>query len=296
MADERIKAVAFTGSRRGGLALVDIASRRPEPIPVYAEMSSINPVVVMPKAVAARGREIGQSFAASLTMGAGQFCTNPGILLAQEGPGLEALIRGASEALSAGSAATMLTPGIFTAFQSGVDRLTASPKVNVVCRGQVASGTNQGRSVLFETNKDSFLSDEHLREEVFGASSILVRCRDLKDVRDVLEQLEGQLTVTLQMDEGDFGSASEIMPTLERKVGRILVNAWPTGVEVAHAMVHGGPFPATSEGRTTSVGTLAIRRFLRPVCYQDMPAALLPEALRDGNPLGIPRLVDGEAE
>ena len=296
VADSRIKAVGFTGSRRGGLALVDIASKRPEPIPVYAEMSSINPVVIMPQAMAARGREIGQAFVASLTMGAGQFCTNPGILFAQEGPGLEELIRGASDALRAGSAATMLTPGIFTAFQSGVDRLTASPKVSIVCRGQVASGSNQGQPILFETNKDSFLSDEHLREEVFGASSMLVRCRHLNDVRDVLEQLEGQLTVTLQMDEGDFGGARELMPTLERRAGRILVNAWPTGVEVAHAMVHGGPFPATSDGRTTSVGTLAIRRFVRPVCYQDMPTALLPEALRDGNPLGISRLVDGEAE
>lgn len=292
--DPRIKAVGFTGSRRGGMALVRLAADRPEPIPVFAEMSSINPVLLMPHALAARGREIGRSFVASLTMGAGQFCTNPGLPLAQEGSGLEGFIAGASEALGAATPTTMLTPGIFAAYQSGVDRLVANPKVKRVAEGQVATGANQGRSVLFETDASSFLAEESLKEEVFGASSLLVRCRDVGDMRELLERMEGQLTITLHMDEADTEDVRKLLPTLERKAGRVLVNGWPTGVEVSHAMVHGGPFPATSDGRSTSVGTLAIRRFLRPVCFQDVPAALLPEALRDNNPLGIWRRVDGK--
>jgi alpha-ketoglutaric semialdehyde dehydrogenase len=294
VAHPRIQAVGFTGSRRGGLALVEIAAKRPEPIPVFAEMSSINPVLLMPHALAARGQAIGKSFAASLTMGAGQFCTNAGLPLAQAGSGLEAFVAGASEALAAGAPATMLTPGIFAAYQSGVDRLAANPKVKTLAHGQVATGANQGRSVLFETDAQSFLAQEDLKEEVFGASSLLVRCRDVSDMRELLEGLEGQLTITLHLDDEDIGDVKQLMPTLERKAGRLLVNGWPTGVEVSHAMVHGGPFPATSDGRTTSVGTLAIRRFLRPVCYQDVPAALLPAALRDGNPLDIWRRVDGK--
>jgi len=251
-------------------------------------------VLLMPNALAARGREIGKSFAGSLTMGAGQFCTNPGLPLAQTGTGLEAFIKGASEALGPAPAATMLTPGIFAAYQSGVDRLAGHPKVKTVTQGQLASGANQGRASLFETDAQSFVGDEHLNEEVFGASALLVRCRDVHDMRELLENLEGQLTVSIHMDEADSEDVRVLVPTLERKAGRLLVNGWPTGVEVCHAMVHGGPFPATSDARTTSVGTLAIRRFLRPVCYQDVPQTLLPEALRDGNPLGIWRLVNGK--
>ncbi|MBV8398662.1 MAG: aldehyde dehydrogenase (NADP(+)) [Acetobacteraceae bacterium] len=294
VADWRIRAVGFTGSRRGGMALFDVANKRPEPIPVYAEMSSINPVLLMPHALASRGREIGRTFVASLTMGAGQFCTNPGLPLAQPGSGLDDFLAGASEGLGTGPAATMLTPGIFAAYQSGVDRLLNNPKVKAVAQGQLATGANQGRSVLFETDVQSFLADETLKEEIFGASSLLVRCRDAKDMRELLEHMEGQLTVTLHMDEADIEDVRVVMPVLERKAGRILVNGWPTGVEVCHAMVHGGPFPATSDSRSTSVGTLAIRRFLRPVCYQDVPAALLPAAVQDGNPLRTWRRVDGK--
>jgi NADP-dependent aldehyde dehydrogenase len=294
VSDPRIKAVGFTGSRRGGMALVGIAAARAEPIPVYAEMSSINPVLLMPGALAKRGKQIGAGFAGSLTMGAGQFCTNPGLPLARDGAGLDAFVAAASEALTAGAPTTMLTPGIFAAYQGGVDRLAANPKVRTVVQGPEASGANQGRSALFETDVASFVADEHLREEVFGASSLLVRCRDVQDMRTLLEDLEGQLTITLHMEDEDIEDVRTLLPVLERKAGRLLVNGWPTGVEVSHAMVHGGPFPATSDGRTTSVGTLAIRRFLRPVCYQDFPAALLPEAVRDGNPLGLWRQVNGK--
>ncbi|WP_454017382.1 aldehyde dehydrogenase (NADP(+)) [Azospirillum sp. Marseille-Q6669] len=293
VADPRIKAVGFTGSRRGGVALMEVAAKRPEPIPVYAEMSSINPVFLLPAALAARAEALGQGFVASLTMGAGQFCTNPGILLAVDGPDLDRFVTSAVEALGGSAAPTMLTPGIHAAFDAGVAALAGNARVATLARGLDGDGPNRCRAALFATTAEAFLDDPALREEVFGAASLLIRCPDLDSLRAVAERLEGQLTATLQMDAADTESAAVLLPTLERKAGRILANGWPTGVEVCHAMVHGGPFPATSDGRTTSVGTAAVERFLRPVCYQDIPADLLPEALRDGNPLGLWRRVDG---
>jgi 2,5-dioxopentanoate dehydrogenase len=295
VADPRIKAVGFTGSRRGGLALVNIAANRPEPIPVYAEMSSINPVFLLPAALASRGAAMGKGFAGSLTMGAGQFCTNPGLVFAVEGPGLEEFIAGAKEVLTTCPASTMLTPGIHAAYQKGVTKLQASPRLTEVARGLGARpGSFDGQSVLFATDAPGFESDPVIQEEVFGAASVIVRCPDVATMRSLVENMEGQLTATLQIDDpADIDAARTLLPVLERKVGRVLVNGWPTGVEVGHAMVHGGPYPSTSDSRTTSVGSLAIRRFLRPVCYQDLPAELLPEALRDGNELNLWRRVDG---
>lgn len=294
VADARIKAVGFTGSRGGGLALMRIANERPEPIPVYAEMSSINPVLVLPAALAARGEQIAKNFVASLTMGAGQFCTNPGIVLAQESAPLDHFVAKVAENLGASPASTMLTPGIFQAYCKGVERIAAHPKVKTVARGQAAQAENFGQPAFFSTDAGSFLADHALREEVFGAASVLIRCPEVETMREIIENLEGQLTITLQMDDADLEYARALLPALERKAGRLLVNGFPTGVEVAHAMVHGGPFPATSDGRSTSVGSLAIHRFLRPVCYQDFPAALLPTLLRDGHHGGIPRRVDGK--
>ncbi len=294
VADPRIKAVGFTGSRAGGIALMRIANERPEPIPVYAEMSSINPVLVLPAALAARGERIAAGFVAALTLGAGQFCTNPGLILAPEGRALEDFVAKTSAALAACPAAPMLTPGIARTYERGVERLASHPQVETIARGQGGTGVNLGRSVLLATDAQSFLANEVLQQEVFGASSLLVRCRDLNTMRELVEDMEGQLTITLQMDEADLPDARALLPTLERKAGRLLVNAFPTGVEVAHAMVHGGPFPATSDGRSTSVGSLAIRRFLRPVCYQDFPGALLPEALSDSNLARIPRQIEGK--
>jgi len=187
----------------------------------------------------------------------------------------------------------MLHTGIQKTYCAGVERLASNPNVKRIARGQSGTGATQGQAALFTTDAESFLTDETLQQEVFGASSLIVRCHDLKDVQRVLEHLEGQLTVTLHMDSGDTEAARVLLPALERKAGRVIANGWPTGVEVAHAMVHGGPFPATSDPRSTSVGTLAIKRFLRPVCYQDLPEALLPEAVKNGNPLGVPRRVDG---
>lgn len=293
VSDARIKAVGFTGSRGGGLALMRIAAERAEPIPVYAEMSSINPVLVLPGALATRSEEIAAGFVASLTMGAGQFCTNPGLVVAQEGPDLDKFVAAASAALRACPAATMLTPRIFDSFRTGVDRLAAHPNVETLARGQASDALNADRSALLATDVQSFLNDAALSEETFGAASLLVRCGDMHAIRELVEHLEGQLTITLQMDDGDLDEARTLLPTLERKAGRLLVNGFPTGVEVAHAMVHGGPFPATSDSRSTSVGSLAIHRFLRPVCYQDFPAGLLPRALADTNVDRIPRRIDG---
>ncbi|TVV76608.1 aldehyde dehydrogenase (NADP(+)) [Sphingomonas solaris] len=292
--DPRIAAVGFTGSRGGGLALVALAQARPVPIPVYAEMASINPVIMLPGALAARGAEMGTAFIGSLTLGAGQFCTNPGLALAIEGAGLDAFLAAAGEALSGHAPAPMLTGGIHAAYEKGVAALAGHPKVEAVAQGTVDEAFARGQAALFSTDAASFIADATLGHEVFGAASLLVRCRDEAELLDVLAHLEGQLTVTLQLDAGDTPLAARLIPLLERKTGRILANGWPTGVEVTHAMVHGGPYPATSDARTTSVGSLAIDRFLRPVSYQNLPADLLPPALRDDGAAGWPRLVDGK--
>ena len=293
VADPRIKAVGFTGSRRGGVALMKIAQDRPEPIPVYAEMSSINPVILFRGALEERGPQIAQAFVNSLMMGAGQFCTSPGLILAEEGDGLDRFTQAAADALQEAAPGTMLTPGIHQAYCAGVEALSRHDKVETIARGK-AGHNYQGQAGLFSTTADAFLSDEHLREEVFGSSSLIVRCADEPALAEVVDSLEGQLTAALHMAESDHEDARKLLPVLERKVGRILVNGFGTGVEVNHAMVHGGPFPSTSDGRSTSVGTMAIDRFLRPVAYQDLPDALLPEELRDSNPRGIDRLVDGK--
>ncbi len=295
VADHRIKAAGFTGSRRGGLALAAVAQGRPEPIPFYAEMSSINPVLLFPAALAARGATIAKDFVGALTLGAGQFCTNPGLILALEGPDLDGFLAAAEEALSPVPAAVMLTPGIAQAYAKGVSELAQASVVTPVAKGQQAS-LNQGQAALFSVSGADFLAHPKLAEEVFGAASIVVRCADMAQLHQVIHALEGQLTVALHMDEPDHALAADLLPELELKAGRILVNGFGTGVEVAHAMVHGGPFPATSDGRTTSVGSLAIARFLRPVSYQNLPAALLPAELKAENPLGLVRRVDGKLQ
>ncbi|MBB3232658.1 NADP-dependent aldehyde dehydrogenase [Halomonas stenophila] len=294
VADPHIQAVGFTGSRAGGLALMATAQARPQPIPVYAEMSSINPVFLLPEALKARGQDIASGFVASLNLGAGQFCTNPGLVIGVKGEALEAFVAAAGAVVQKSPAQTMLTPGIHAAYGDGVSQLAAVARE--IARGVPAVGPHEGQSALFSARAADFLSSEALQAEVFGSSSLVIECEDLDEMRAVAEQLEGQLTITLQMDDADLEAARALLPTLERRAGRVLVNGWPTGVEVCHAMVHGGPFPATSDSRTTSVGSAAIRRFLRPVCYQNLPEGLLPEALRDDNPLNLSRLVDGKRE
>ena len=291
--DPRIKAVGFTGSRGGGLALAKLAAGRAEPIPVYAEMSSVNPVVLLPAALAARGEALGAAFVGSLTMGSGQFCTNPGLVLAIDGPDLDSFVAAASSVLSAAAPQVMLTPGIHAAYDAGVAALDGNAAATRVATGPAAEGCYRGQGALFSTSAVAFLADAVLGHEVFGAAAVIVRCADEAELALVLRGLEGQLTATLQMDVADEAIAARVLPLLADRAGRVLANGWPTGVEVTHAMVHGGPYPATSDARTTSVGTLALVRFLRPVCYQDLPAALLPPALKPDNPWGIPRKIDG---
>jgi NADP-dependent aldehyde dehydrogenase len=293
VADPRIKAVGFTGSRAGGLALMRIAADRPEPIPVYAEMSSINPVLLLPGALRDRAEELGGAFVQSLTMGAGQFCTNPGLVIGIAGEALDRFAASAAAALSGAQPATMLTPGIHASFERGVDALERHDAVSVVARGCVGEGINQARGALFRTSAEAFVADTALGNEVFGSSSILVQCNDISEMRRVIETLEGQLTITLMMADEDQDVAAGLLPLVARKAGRVLANGWPTGVEVSHAMVHGGPYPATSDGRTTSVGSLAIARFLRPVCFQQIPDAILPKAIQDPNPWNLYRRNDG---
>jgi 2,5-dioxopentanoate dehydrogenase len=291
-ADPRIKAVGFTGSRAGGMALMRIAQARPEPVPVYAEMSSINPVVLLPGALEERARTIAEQFAASLTLGAGQFCTNPGLVLAVAGEALRGFEQAAGAALENTAAATMLTPGIHAAYGDGVARLASHPQVELLARGKPGDRFD-AQAALFATSAEAFLAHAELRDEVFGPASLVVRCADLAQLLQVLEAIEGQLTVAVHLHETDHDACRALMPTLERKAGRVLANGFGTGVEVGHAMVHGGPFPATSDTRTTSVGSRAIERFLRPVSYQDLPDDLLPDALRRDNPLGLARRIDG---
>lgn len=293
VSDHRIKAVGFTGSRAGGTALMALAAARSEPIPVYAEMSSTNPVLLFPHALDARAETIATQFVASLVMGAGQFCTNPGLLLAVDGPALDRFVAAARDALAGQAAATMLTPGIHQAYEAGVSGIASHPAVTTEARG-TAGTFGQGQAGLFSTTAAAFGEDARLHSEIFGAASLLVRCPDLAAMTAIVEGLEGQLTAAVHIDEGDYADARALLPVLERRVGRILVNGFGTGVEVGHAMVHGGPYPSTVDGRSTSVGSLAIFRFLRPVCYQDMPDALLPDELKRANPMSLLRRVDGE--
>ena len=291
--DPRIAAVGFTGSRAGGLALMGHAAARPVPIPVYAEMSSVNPVVLMPARLEEAAEALASAYVGSLSLGAGQFCTNPGILLAVDGAATQRFIAAVGEALGGIPAQTMLTAGIQSAYAKGIEAIAEHGATLV---GTGAEGSSAcGRAQVYTVSGADFRANPALGHEVFGPSSIIVTCADMAEVAAILEGMEGQLTSTLHMAAADYEEARALIPILENRAGRIIANAWPTGVEVTHAMVHGGPFPATSDGRSTSVGTLAIDRFLRPVSYQDMPAALLPKALLDG-PSTVLRRVDGRYE
>lgn len=297
VSDYRIKAVGFTGSRTGGVALMKVAAARAEPIPVYAEMSSINPVYLLPEALKSRSASIATGFVNSLLMGSGQFCTNPGLIIAKESESLNGFIKVVSDLISQSQPSTMLTLGICKAYQSGVLKLVENNQVLTQVKAKDPSGPNQCQAHLFVTNAKSFLADHSLREEVFGSSSLLIKCQTDEDVLAITESLEGQLTATIHFESSDDALfAKKLLRILERKVGRILFNGYPTGVEVCHSMVHGGPFPATSDSRTTSVGTEAIWRFLRPVAYQDVPQNLLPDALTQFKNLSIPAIVDGKLE
>ena len=290
-----IKAVAFTGSRQGGLALMRTAAQRSEPIPVYAEMSCINPVFLLPHALSMRASEIGRGFVEALTMSAGQLCTNPGLVIALEGQPLTQFCSTALDALHKKAAATMLTPGIHHAYLAGIEETGNISGITTLGQGCPAEKPSAAQATVFVTDAATFLTTERLGDETFGPSSLIVACKNADEMLAVAEHLSGQLTATMQLDDADHGLARKLLPILERKAGRILVNGYPNNVEVSHAMVHGGPFPASSDSRSSAVGASAIDRFLRPVCYQDLPAALMPEALQDGNPLELWRMVNGQS-
>ena len=272
-----IRAVGFTGSLGGGRALFDLCAARPEPIPFFGELGSVNPTFLLPAALAQRGAALGQAWAGSLSLGAGQFCTNPGLVFALDGPGADAFEQAASAALAGQPAQTMLTDGIAEAYRNGQARIAAAPGVHPVTARESA-----GRSAapnVYAASSAAFRATHDLAGEVFGPLGLVVRADDEADLLALAAGLEGQLTCTLHLDPADHALAARLMPILERKAGRILANGFPTGVEVAEAMVHGGPWPASTNFGATSVGTLAIRRWLRPVCYQNIPDALLPDDL-----------------
>ena len=271
-----IKAVGFTGSLRGGRALFDLCAARPEPIPFFGELGSINPGFVLPQALASRGAKLAEGWAGSLTMGAGQFCTNPGLIVMPKGVLADAFAKAAGDALSKVGPQVMLSDGIAEAYRTGANR--AAGVATPIFEAQ-AEGRNALPSI-YKTSAEEFLRDHTLAEEVFGPLGVIVTVSGEDQMLDVAEAMEGQLTATLHLDDGDMDMARRLIPVLERKAGRILANGWPTGVEVADAMVHGGPYPASTNFGATSVGTMAIRRFLRPVSYQNIPEALLPEDLR----------------
>ncbi|WP_375741285.1 aldehyde dehydrogenase (NADP(+)) [Pseudomonas boanensis] len=287
-----IQAVGFTGSLKGGRALCDMAAARPQPIPVFAEMSSINPVILLPEALATRGEQIARELAASVVLGCGQFCTNPGLVIGLRSPAFSAFIQRFAARMADQSEQTMLNAGTLKSYVAGLTRLHAHPGIRHLA-GRPQQG-NQALPQLFQADVGLLLAgDELLQEEVFGPVTVLVEVADLVQLQQALGGLHGQLTATVIADSGDLEMAATLLPLLEQKAGRLLLNGYPTGVEVCDAMVHGGPYPATSDARGTSVGTLAIARFLRPVCYQNYPDVLLPDSLKNANPLGIQRLVDG---
>lgn len=290
-AHRAIKAIAFTGSQGAGTDLMRTAAGRPEPIPVYAEMSSINPVVLLPGAIAKDPDVIATGFVSSLTLGAGQFCTNPGLVLIPDDSSniVEAIV----SLVTKSTGQTMLSSGISRAYEEGNKRLEDCG-AELIAIGSVGASLNAPAPTIFRCSAELLRSQPALQEEVFGYSALLVTYTGFEDLKTTLELMQGQLTATIHAADVDYPQVAEIMPILERKVGRIVFNGWPTGVEVNHAMVHGGAFPATSDSRTTSVGTLAIYRFQRPVSYQNFPNRLLPVSISDGNPWGLPRRVNGQ--
>lgn len=269
-----IRAVGFTGSLGGGRALFDLCAARPDPIPFFGELGSVNPMFILPAATKARGAEIATGWAGSLTMGAGQFCTNPGIAVVMDSPEADAFIAAATKAIAPIGAQTMLTDGIAASYRAGHDRIAQVKGVQELVTSMC--DMRNATPYLFATTGKEWLANHILGEEVFGPLGLIVRVADAAEMLAIAHSLQGQLTCTLHLDADDTDLGQSLMPVLERKAGRVLANGFPTGVEVCDAMVHGGPYPASTNFGHTSVGTLSIRRFLRPVSYQNIPDALLP--------------------
>ncbi len=289
-----VKAVAFTGSFKAGKALYDVAVSRPEPIPLYAEMGSTNPVLILPRAMRERGQEIAAGYSASVTLGVGQFCTNPGLLIYQgEDDNFKHSLKTAFEKTTGG---VMLTPNILNAYKTGVQQHLATAGVEQLALSgfQPDTGINTAIPVLMNANSIVFNNNPQLSEEIFGPTGIVISVNSKKEMLDIAENLSGHLTVTVHGTDDELIEYKELLDILEQKAGRVIINGFPTGVEVCNAMVHGGPYPSTTDSKTTSVGTAAIYRFTRPVCYQNLPQSLLPAELKDKNVLNIYRLINGE--
>lgn len=289
-----IKAVGFTGSFGGGKALFDLANARPEPIPVFAEMGSTNPVFILPGALKEKAEDIAAGMVGSITLGVGQFCTNPGLAFVEKSAGADTFCDALAGKIKEAPAGTMLTPGISSAYEKGIQKTSGIGQVEAIAKGKDGETPNSAVATVFKTSIDNFGQNQDLAHENFGPSNVLVEADTKDQILEAAKKLEGHLTATVHGTPDDLLEYRELFEVLEKKVGRVVVNGYPTGVEVCHSMVHGGPYPATTAPQSTSVGTNAIRRFARPVCFQDYPGALLPKALSDSNELDIWRLVNGE--
>ncbi|MGI4805242.1 MAG: aldehyde dehydrogenase (NADP(+)) [Janthinobacterium lividum] len=290
------KAVAFTGSFKGGMALLKMAQERPQPIPVFTEMGSINPVLFLPAILSAQPEQLAAKYAASITLGAGQFCTNPGLLLAIKSPGLDLFTAALAKRIEAVPSATMLTPGIWQNYQHLSKAVLAEENVELVAKSNLVNEAcvNQSTATFIKVSGTAFLANHKLREEIFGPLSMLVVAEDLQQLEEIAASLDGQLTVTVMAEKSELPDYTNLINTLQNICGRLILNNPPTGVEVSSAMQHGGPFPASSDSRFTSVGTAAIYRFVRPVSWQDWEDNLLPPELQAANPLKIWRKVDNQ--
>ncbi|WP_394747502.1 aldehyde dehydrogenase (NADP(+)) [Spongiimicrobium salis] len=288
----KVKGVGFTGSLKGGRALFDLASQRPEPIPVFAEMGSINPVVLLPEALKEEGGHWAKTYAGSITLGAGQFCTNPGLILGIKGAELSKFITVLRDEIATIAPSCMLHPNINTAYSTNKEKAMAHATLDVVMDYEKEVQSNYAKQAITKVSGESFIQNKTLHQEVFGPFSMIVECDDIAQLEKVIDHLEGQLTGTILGSTTDFGNNAGIISALQQKVGRLIFNGVPTGVEVCPSMLHGGPYPATSDARFTSVGVDAIKRWVRPCSYQNCPNALLPDELKNENPLNILRQVN----
>lgn len=291
-----IKAVGFTGSIPGGRAIFDVAASRPEPIPVYAEMGSSNPVFILPEALQNKSDDIAAGMSGSICLGAGQFCTNPGMTILLDSPESEDFISKLASAIENSPAGTMVHSSIKTGYERELDAKLNAAGVELVARSSATTGNpaTAAQPTLFRTSFENYKANSALNKEVFGPCTFVVTCKNKDEFVELIDGLEGHLTSTVHGDGSDFETYGDLLNLLETKAGRLIINQYPTGVEVCASMLHGGPYPASTDSRTTSVGTAAIHRYARPVCYQNFPQSLLPDELKDSNPLGVRQMINGK--
>ncbi|MDQ7024991.1 MAG: aldehyde dehydrogenase (NADP(+)) [Anaerolineae bacterium] len=290
-----LRAVAFTGSLKGGRAIFDTAAYRPHPIPVFAEMGSINPVALLPKAILQGGDSLADNLVNSVTLGSGQFCTNPGLIFLLDNADSNAFIETVSEKMQAKQAGTLLNSGVKQYLEANVSTTMGKDSVQIKTGGSIVEDARICyENTVMQTSAQAFIDDADLQREHFGPVTLFVLCQSLDEMKAAFQTLEGNLTATIHAADDELKTATKLFDVLREKAGRLLLNGFPTGVEVVQSMVHGGPYPATTASGTSSVGMTAIRRFLRPIAFQNMPDSMLPEAIQNANPLNIWRIVDGE--